>query len=62
MSPETRSEIVRLAAHESLMTHKIAWILGVSHFSVRYVLDHNGERAKSHARVRRWRERRRVAA
>jgi hypothetical protein len=43
---------------DGIPPHKIAWVLGVSDFSVRYVLDHKGERSKSHARVRRWRERR----
>lgn len=60
MTSATRAKILRMAAHEGLSPVKIATILGVSRFSVRYVLDHKDERAKSHARVRAWRERRKV--
>jgi hypothetical protein len=54
MTSEIRAAIHAMA-NEPLCPSKIAIILSISHFSVRYVLDANGERAKSHARVRRWR-------
>ena len=61
MTPSTRAAIHAMAHGENLCPHKIADILGVSHFSVRYVLDANGERAKSHARIKRWRAARKAA-
>ena len=61
MNLVTQVKVIGMATDEGLSPYKIAMILGLSSFSVRYVIDHKGERAKSHARVRRWRERRGAA-
>ena len=49
----TQVRILEMFA-EGLSPYKIASILDVSSYSVRYVLDWKGEREKSKARVRRW--------
>ena len=60
MSHVMRARIAHLA-NEGLTPHKIGLLLNISNYSVRYVLDHNGERAKNRARVARWRAGRRAA-
>ena len=60
MTSDTRAAIRRMSEHEGLTPHKIALVLGVSDYSVRYVLFHNDERAKNRARVARWRAQRKA--
>lgn len=60
MTLSTRAAIARLSS-EGLTPHKIGLALSISDYSVRYVLDHNGEREKNRARVARWRAERKAA-
>ncbi len=60
MNEAMRDKIARLA-RDGLTPNKIGMILNVSNSSVRYVMDHNGEREKNRARVARWRAERRMA-
>ncbi len=60
MSEAMRDKIARLA-REGLTPRKIGLVLNISDYSVRYVLDHNGERAKNRVRVALWRAERRMA-
>ena len=59
MTSDTRAEIIRLN-QEGVSPHKIAWIVGASDYSVRYVLNRNGERKKSADRVNQWNRQRRT--
>jgi hypothetical protein len=54
VTSDMREAIRKMARDEGLSPSKIGLVLGVSNFSVRYVLDANCERVKSTARVKRF--------